>query len=163
MRYSLSRMLCRIFRIVNNCCDLQTALFDLKFITRKPIPSTRPPVHNPTFFSKPKIQPTRNLTPKSQIPFRIIPENGFAVPSQSTNPTSPLSKSTPNCLLRASLRNSLSSYRTWHSHSSFLPRCSKRMSLTAKSSRPWFRQSRSRCCQGSQSQFLGSWSWPQVQ
>jgi len=68
-----------------------------------------------------------------------------------------------NCLLRASFRNSLSSYRTWHSHSRFLPRCSKRMSLTAKSSRPRFRHSRSRCCQGFQFQFLGSCSWPQLQ
>ena len=27
-----------------------------------------------------KIQATRHLTPKSQIPFRIVPENGSAVP-----------------------------------------------------------------------------------
>ena len=70
------------------------------------------PLYNPKFFPNPKIQATRNLTLKSQIPFRISAEKGSAVPDKSISPTSPLSKSTPNCLLRASFRNSLSSYRT---------------------------------------------------
>ena len=78
--------------------------------------------------------------------------------SQSTSTTSPLSKSTPNCSLSAFFRNSLSSYKTLHSHSKFRPRCSTRISFTAKSSRPWLRHRRSRCCLGFQFQFLGSWS-----
>ena len=101
-----------------------------------------PPVIIPKYFFLPtKIQPTRHLRSTFQIQNGYQVENGSAVPSQSTSPTSPLSKSTPNCLFRASFRNSLSSYRTWHSHSSFLSRCSKRMSLMAKSSRPCSRHS----------------------
>jgi hypothetical protein len=67
------------------------------------------PVHNPNFFLIQKILATRHLTLKSQILFRISVENGSAVTSQSTTPTSPLSNSTPNCLLRASFSNFLSS------------------------------------------------------
>jgi hypothetical protein len=37
-------------------------------------------VHNPYFFPDLKIQPTGILTIKSQIPFRIDPESGSAVP-----------------------------------------------------------------------------------
>jgi hypothetical protein len=37
-------------------------------------------VHNPKNFPNPKIQATRHLTPKFQIPFRIVPQNGSAVP-----------------------------------------------------------------------------------
>ena len=33
----------------------------------------------PSFFPNPNIQATRHLTPKFQIPFRIVPENGSAV------------------------------------------------------------------------------------
>ena len=106
------------------------------------------PFHILIFFPKPKIHPFRHLTPKFQIQNGNLVENGSAVPTQSTSPTSPFSKSTPNCLLSASFRNSLSSYETRHSHSSFRPRCSSRISLTARSSSPRFRHSRSRCCQG---------------
>jgi hypothetical protein len=35
---------------------------------------------NPAFFLDLKIHPARHLSPKSQIPFRIVPENGSAVP-----------------------------------------------------------------------------------
>jgi hypothetical protein len=38
------------------------------------------PVQTPSFFPNPKIQASRHLTPKFQIPFRIVPENGSAVP-----------------------------------------------------------------------------------
>jgi hypothetical protein len=51
---------------------------------------------NPSFFPNAKIQASRHLTPKSQIPFRIVPEIGSAVPPKSTSPNSALSKSTPN-------------------------------------------------------------------
>jgi hypothetical protein len=61
------------------------------------------PVHNPSFFPNAKIQATRHLTPKFQIPFRISAENGSAVPAQSTNQTSPHFKSSPNCLVRGIL------------------------------------------------------------
>jgi len=67
------------------------------------------PVHIPKNFSNPKIQASRHLTPKFQIPLRIVPEKGLQVWSQSTRPISPLSKSTSNCSLSASFRNSLSS------------------------------------------------------
>jgi len=93
--------------------------------------ATCPTVHNPIFLPKPNFQPSRHLRSKSQIQNGNKIENGSAVPSQSTSPTSPLSKSAPNCLLSASFRNSLSSKRTLHSHSSFLARCSKRMSLAS--------------------------------
>ena len=36
-------------------------------------------VHNPKNFPNPKIQATRHLTPKFQIPFRIVREIGSAV------------------------------------------------------------------------------------
>ena len=67
----------------------------------------------PISLPNPKIQATRHLWSKSQIQNGNQIENGSAVSSQSASPTSPLSKSTPNCLLRASFRNSLSSNRTW--------------------------------------------------
>jgi hypothetical protein len=35
---------------------------------------------NSTFFPNPEIQSTRHLTPKFQIPVRIVPEIGSAVP-----------------------------------------------------------------------------------
>ena len=38
------------------------------------------PVQTPSFFPKPNFQATRHLRSKFQIPFRIIPENGSAVP-----------------------------------------------------------------------------------
>ena len=44
------------------------------------------PVHTLTCFPNSKIQPTRHLTPKFQIPFRISVENGPAVP---LNPPAP--------------------------------------------------------------------------
>lgn len=46
-------------------------------------------------------------------PKRKLSRKRYCSFGQSNNPTSPLSKSTPNCLLSASFRNSLSSYRTW--------------------------------------------------
>ena len=102
------------------------------------ITTTCPTFQIPSSFPNSKIQPTRHLRSKFQIENGNQIENGSAVPSQSTSPTSPLSKSTPNCLLSASFRNSLSSYKTRHSHSSLLPKRSTRMSLTAKSSKPSF-------------------------
>jgi len=111
------------------------------------------------FISRPENPANRysNLK-KSKFHYAMSLKTVLQFRSQSTNPTSPISESAPNCLLRASFCNSLSSNRTWHSQSSFLPRCSSMMSLTAKSSRPRFRHSRSRCCQCFQFQFLGSWS-----
>jgi hypothetical protein len=44
------------------------------------------------FFSNPKIQETRHLTPKSQIPFRISVENGSAVPLSTHQPHLPALK-----------------------------------------------------------------------
>jgi hypothetical protein len=67
-----------IYRIVNKCGSLQMVLLDT--FTRGPIATTTLSVHNPKNFPNPKIQATRHLTPKSQIPFRIVPENGSAVP-----------------------------------------------------------------------------------
>jgi hypothetical protein len=53
------------------------------------------PVLNPKNFPNPKIQPSRHLTPKSQIPFRIVPENGSAVPVSIHQPDLPVSKINP--------------------------------------------------------------------
>jgi branched-subunit amino acid ABC-type transport system permease component len=63
----------------------------------------------PNFHCQPDYPAIRSSDPKFQIPFRIWAENGSAVPSQSTSPTSPLSISPSNCLLMASFLNSLSS------------------------------------------------------
>ena len=103
-----------IFMMLESKCQWTDALLitQLSFPTRK---SSHPVIwpQNPKYHFA--------IQTKTVLQFR----------SQSTNPTSPLSESTPNCLLRASFRNSLSSYRTWHSHSSFRPRCLKRMSPNA--------------------------------
>ena len=91
---------------------------------------------------QPKNAPNQSSEVKFPNPKRKSGRKRICSSGQSVNPTSPLSKSTPNCLLRASFRSSLSSHVIWHSHSSFLPRCSSRISFTAISSRPRFRHSR---------------------
>ena len=57
----------------------------------------------PFFFPNPKIQPTRHLTPKFQIPFRNVPENGSAVPVSIHQPDLVAvkinAKLPPDCLL----------------------------------------------------------------
>jgi len=120
----------------------------------------------PSFLSiTPKTFPVRKpshlvIWPlNSKFHYAMSPKTVLQFRSQSTSPTSPLSRSTPNCLLSASFRNSLSSYRIRHSHYNLHLKWSNRMSLTAKSSNPLFQHIRSRCYQGFQFQFLGSWSW----
>jgi hypothetical protein len=66
-----------IYRIVNKCGSLQMVLLDT--FTRGPIATTTLSVHNPKNFLNPKIQASRHLTPKFQIPVRIVPENVSAV------------------------------------------------------------------------------------
>jgi len=123
------------------------------------LPSNDLNVHNPSYFSNPEIQATRHLTPKFQIPLRIVPENGSAVPVSIHQPDIPAVKI--NIELPA--KDILPQFPLIEKDLALAfqlsyPRCSKRMSLMVKSSRPFQRHSRSRCCQGFQFQFLGSWS-----
>jgi len=121
------------------------------------------PRPEPKFLSQPENSANPSSDPKIPNSIPQFSRKRFCSSGHSTRPTSPLSKSISNCRLSASFHNSLSSNRPLHSHSSFRSRCSSRISLTVKSSRPRFRHSLSRYCQGFQFQFLGSWSWPQVQ
>jgi hypothetical protein len=52
----------------------------LDTFTRGPIATTCPPARIPICLPKPKFHPSRHLTPKFQIPFRIVPEKGSADP-----------------------------------------------------------------------------------
>jgi len=56
------------------------------------------PLYNPKLFPNPKILATRHLTPNSKFHFAFQLKTVLQFHRQSNSATSPLSKSTPNCL-----------------------------------------------------------------